>query len=128
MKFESLHVSVVLAGRQRENGYHEREEESIFGQANAAAQDGFLRAAASQRLGRPAAYLMDYVSNSVMMPFIALLSAILTGWVKTPQYVIGEMERNGEHFRRKGVYTIMIRDIAPVMMFVLFLQATGILS
>ena len=71
---------------------------------------------------------MDYVSNSVTMPFIALLSAILAGWVKTPQYVIGEMERNGEHFRRKGVYTIMIRDIAPVMMFVLFLQATGILS
>ena len=72
--------------------------------------------------------LMDYVSNSVMMPFIALLSTILIGWVKTPQYVIGEMERNGEHFRRRGVYTVMIRYIAPVMMFVLFLQSTGILS
>ena len=72
--------------------------------------------------------LMDYVSNSVMMPFIALLSTILIGWVKSPQYVIGEMERNGETFRRRGVYTIMIRFIAPVMMFVLFLQSTGILS
>ena len=71
---------------------------------------------------------MDYISNSVMMPFIALLSTILIGWVKTPQYVIGEMERNGEHFRRKGVYTVMIRYIAPIMMFVLFLQSTGILS
>ena len=75
-----------------------------------------------------AGQLMDYVSNSVMMPFIALLSTILIGWVKTPQYVIGEMERNGETFRRRGVYTIMIRYIAPVMMFVLFLQSTGILS
>ena len=63
---------------------------------------------------------MDYISNSVMMPFIALLSTILIGWVKKPQYVIGEMERNGETFRRRGVYTIMIRYIAPVMMFVLF--------
>ena len=72
--------------------------------------------------------LMDYISNSVMMPFIALLSTILIGWVKTPQYVIGEMERNGEHFRRRGVYTVMIRYIAPIMMFVLFLQSTGILS
>ena len=71
--------------------------------------------------------LMDYVNNSVMMPFIALLSTILIGWVKTTQYVIGEMERNGETFRRKGIYTIMIRYIAPVMMFVLFLQSTGIL-
>ena len=59
---------------------------------------------------------------------IALLSTILIGWVKSPQYVIGEMERNGETFRRRGVHTIMIRYIAPVMMFVLFLQSTGILS
>ncbi len=72
--------------------------------------------------------IMDYISNSVMMPFIALLSTILIGWVKTPQYVIGEMERNGETFRRKGIYTVMIRYIAPAMMLILFLQSTGILS
>ena len=72
--------------------------------------------------------IMDYVSNSVMMPFIALLSTILIGWIKTPDYVIGEIERNGEHFRRKRIYRIMIRYIAPVMMLILFLQSTGILS
>ena len=72
--------------------------------------------------------IMDYISNSVMMPFIALLSAILIGWIRTPDYVIGEMERNGEHFRRKSVYRVMIRYIAPVMMLILFLQSTGILS
>ena len=64
--------------------------------------------------------IMDYISNSVMMPFIALISTILLGWVMTPDYVCDEMERNGETFRRKGIYT--------VMMFVLFLQSTGILS
>ena len=63
-----------------------------------------------------------------MMPFIAMLSTILIGWIKTPDYVIGEMERNGEHFRRKSVYRVMIRYIAPVMMLILFLQSTGILS
>ena len=72
--------------------------------------------------------IMDYVSNSVMMPSIALLSTILIGWIKTPDYVIGEMECNGEHFRRKSVYRVMIRYIAPVMMLILFLQSTGILS
>ena len=64
--------------------------------------------------------IMDYISNSVMMSFIALLSTILIGWIKTPDYVIGEMERNGEHFRRKSVYRVMIRYIAPVMMLILF--------
>ena len=72
--------------------------------------------------------IMDYISNSVMMPFIALLSTILIGWVMTPDYVIDEMERGGEKFRRKKLYCIMIRYVAPVMMFVLFLQSTGILS
>ena len=53
---------------------------------------------------------------------------VIGGWIKTPDYVIGEMERNGEHFRRKSVYRVMIRYIAPVMMLILFLQSTGILS
>ena len=70
--------------------------------------------------------IMDYISNSVMMPFIALLSTILIGWVMTPDYVIDEMERGGEKFRRKKLYCIMIRYVAPVMMLVLFLQSTGI--
>ena len=72
--------------------------------------------------------VMDYISNSVMMPFIALLSTILIGWVKTPAFVIEEMERSGHPFRRKKIYVVMIRYIAPVMMFILFLQSTGILS
>ena len=72
--------------------------------------------------------IMDYISNSVMMPFIALLSTILIGWVMTPDYVIDEMERNGKNFRRKKLYRIMIRYVAPVMMFILFLQSTGVLS
>ena len=54
--------------------------------------------------------------------------AVIGGCIKTPDYVIGEMERNGEHFRRKSVYRVMIRYIAPVMMLILFLQSTGILS
>ena len=71
--------------------------------------------------------IMDYISNSVMMPFIALLSTLLIGWVMTPDYVIDEMQRNGEVFRRKKLYRMMMRYVAPVLMLVLFLQSTGIL-
>ena len=72
--------------------------------------------------------IMDYISNSVMMPLIALLSTILIGWVKKPEYVISEMERSGDLFRRKGLYVVMIRYIAPLMMLILFLQSTGLLD
>ena len=72
--------------------------------------------------------IADYISNSVMMPFIALLSTILIGWVVGPEFVTDEMERNGEKFGRKKLYRVMIRYIAPVLMFILFLESTGILS
>ena len=72
--------------------------------------------------------IMDYISNSVMMPFIALLSTILVGWIASPDYVIDEMERSGDRFSRKKLYRVMIRYVAPVMMLALFLQSTGILA
>ena len=72
--------------------------------------------------------VMDYISNSFLMPFISLLTSILIGWVMTPDYVVDEMQRNGETFRRKKLYRVMIRYVAPVMMLVLFLQSTGILA
>ena len=65
---------------------------------------------------------------SVTLPLIALLSTILIGWVKSPKYVADEMERGGLKFRRKRMYYVMIRYVAPVMMLVLFLQSTGLLS
>ena len=45
--------------------------------------------------------IMDYISNSFMMPFIALLSAIFIGWVMKPNWIVEEMERGGKHFGRK---------------------------
>lgn len=72
--------------------------------------------------------IMDYISNSFMMPFIAMLSTILIGWVVGPKWIIDEMERNGEHFGRKKVYIVMIKFITPIMMFVLFLQSAGLLT
>lgn len=69
--------------------------------------------------------IMDYISNSFMMPFIAMLSSILIGWVVGPRWVTDEVQRNGEKFPRKKLYVFMIKYIAPFVMAVLFLQSTG---
>ena len=71
--------------------------------------------------------IMDYISNSVMMPLIALLATILVGWIVGADYVTQEMERSGDRFSRKKLYRVMIRYITPAMMLALFLQSTGIL-
>ena len=70
--------------------------------------------------------IMDYISNSFLMPFISLLTSILIGWVVGPKLIIDEAERNGEHFRRAKLYCFMIRYAVPVVMLILFLVSTGI--
>ena len=72
--------------------------------------------------------IMDYVSNSVMMPLISLLSTILIGWVLKPQFIVEEMEKGSGKFTRKALYTVIIRYVAPIVMLILFLQSTGILA
>ena len=72
--------------------------------------------------------LMDYISNSFMMPFISMLSAILIGWVVGPDWIGEEVEYGGRRFGLKGLYRVMIKYIVPVIMFILFLQSAGVLN
>lgn len=55
----------------------------------------------------------DFISNSVIMPIVALITCILIGYVIKPQALIEEIETNGE-FKRKTLFTIIIKYIAPV--------------
>ena len=72
--------------------------------------------------------LMDYISNSFLMPFISLLTSILIGWIVGPKWITDEVTKNGEHFSRARLYSFMIRYVVPVIMLVLFLMSTGLLN
>lgn len=70
--------------------------------------------------------IMDYISNSFLMPFICFLSCIFIGWVIKPDWIVEEMECSGHEFKRKKLYIFMIKYVAPIMMAVLFVKSTGI--
>lgn len=72
--------------------------------------------------------LMDYISNSFLMPAISFLTCIFIGWVVKPGWITEEMEASGHRFGRKNLYSFMIRYVTPVIMAVLFLQSAGILN
>ena len=72
--------------------------------------------------------VMDYISNSFLMPLISLLTCVFVGWVVGPKWIEEEMESSGHPFRRKKLYAFMIRYAAPIIMAVLFLQSTGLLK
>lgn len=70
--------------------------------------------------------VMDYISNYILMPLVALLTCVLIGWVVKPKTVIDEVTKNGEKFSRKFIYNVMIKFVAPVLLFALLLQSFGI--
>lgn len=67
--------------------------------------------------------VMDYISNSFLMPLISLFTCILVGWIVKPQWIIDEVESSGYPFRRKHLYVFMIRYVTPIIMAVLFIQS-----
>ncbi len=71
--------------------------------------------------------VIDYISNSVMMPAIALLTSIFIGWVIKPEWIETEMEIGAERFTRKKLYRVMIQYVVPAILLLLFMQAAGIL-
>ncbi|MBE5800244.1 MAG: sodium-dependent transporter [Clostridiales bacterium] len=72
--------------------------------------------------------VMDYISNYVLMPVVALASCVMVGWTLGPKSVIDEVTRNGERFGRGKLYVAMIKVVAPVMLVFLLLQSLGVFS
>ena len=72
--------------------------------------------------------VMDYLSNYIMMPVVAISSCILVGWVVKPKTVIDEICRNGESFGRKTLYIVMVKVVTPILLLFLLLQSLGILK
>lgn len=72
--------------------------------------------------------IMDYISNNVLMPVVAVSTCILIGWIVKPKTVIDEVEKTGHKFGRKGLYIVMIKVIAPILLLTLLLKSLGIIT
>ncbi len=72
--------------------------------------------------------ILDFVSNNILMPVVAVATCILIGWIVKPKTVIDEVEKNGEKMGRRGLYIVMIKYIAPALLILLFLKSIGLLG
>ena len=72
--------------------------------------------------------ILDYISNNILMPLVAILTSILIGWVVKPKVIIDEVSKGGYRFTRKGIYIVMIKFVVPVLLMILLLQALGIIQ
>lgn len=68
----------------------------------------------------------DFISNSVLMPIVAFFTCIFVGYVIKPKSVIDEMERNGNSFKLKKMFTVIIKYVAPIC--IVLILAFSVLS
>ncbi len=75
--------------------------------------------------------IFDFVTNSVMMPIVALFTCIFIGYILKPKAIIEEVEIGGE-FKAKTLFTIVIKYVAPVCIILILissvLDALGIMK
>lgn len=70
----------------------------------------------------------DFVSNSVLMPIVALLICVFVGWIITPKDLIEEIKLNSP-FRAEKAWVVMIKFLAPVLVIaILVWNIIGILG
>ncbi len=72
--------------------------------------------------------ILDYISNSVLMPVVAIATCILVGWVVKPKTIIDEITLGGVKFGREKLYVVMVKYVTPIMLLVLLLQSLGLLK
>lgn len=64
----------------------------------------------------------DFLSNSVLMPIVALLTSIFVGWVLKTKTIVKEVELSGR-FRMKKLYHVMIRYVAPIFLIAILVSS-----
>ncbi len=75
-----------------------------------------------QIIGMAALDFFDFISNSVLMPIVALLTCIFVGFILKPKALIEEVELS-DKFKAKGLFTVMIKYIAPICIILILISS-----
>lgn len=75
--------------------------------------------------------IFDFLTNSVMMPTIALLTAILVGWVVKPKLIVDEVALSSA-FKRRKLYSFLVKWVDPFLvaaiLITVVLQGLGVMG
>ena len=73
-------------------------------------------------LGMSILDMFDFVSNSVLMPIVALATCIFVGFIIKPQSIIDEVELTGR-FKKKKLFTVIIKYVAPIFIVLILISS-----
>ena len=76
-----------------------------------------------QPLGMSILDAWDFISNSVLMPIVALLTCFFVGFVIKPQTIIEEACAEGASFKGKHLFTVVIKWVAPIILVAILISS-----
>lgn len=62
----------------------------------------------------------DFISNSVIMPIVALLTCVFVGWIIKPKELIDEIKQSSP-FKFEKAWVVMIKYVAPVLVVIILI-------
>lgn len=73
----------------------------------------------------------DFISNTILMPIVALLTCIFVGWIIKPKAIADEVKVSSK-FTGEKLFTVMIKYIAPIFVVMILvayvLNTIGVIS
>lgn len=76
-----------------------------------------------QPLGMSILDAWDFISNSILMPIVALLTCFFVGFVIKPQTIIDEACVEGAAFKGKKLFTVIIKWVAPIILVAILISS-----
>lgn len=76
-----------------------------------------------QPLGMSILDFFDFISNSILMPVVALFTCIFVGYIIKPKAILDEAAIGGASFKSKRLFTVMIKWIAPIFLVLILVSS-----
>ena len=76
-----------------------------------------------QPLGMSILDAWDFISNSILMPIVALLTCFFVGFVIKPKTIIDEANAEGAKFKSVTLFTVVIKWVAPVILIAILISS-----
>ncbi len=76
-----------------------------------------------QPLGMSILDAWDFISNSILMPIVALLTCFFVGFVIKPKTIIDEANAEGAKFKSTTLFTVVIKWVAPIILVAILISS-----
>lgn len=69
--------------------------------------------------------IMDFTSNSVLMPIVALFTCIFVGFIIKPKAIADEVKESDGSFKAEGMFNVMIKWVAPLFLIIILISSVA---